>query len=159
MQEALTIEKKNAIVAHQEANDKGKKMLENLFGKKVFLGNVMDRVKTFEDACAELGIDFGDACPHLQKNGDYNAIVAFSKALIITRALNEGWTPDFNNGNWDKFYPYFDMRSSAGGFRFDDYGHGRGITSVGARLCFKSEELARYAGTQFEDIYKGFMTF
>jgi len=157
MQEVLTIEKKNAVVAHTEANEKGKKMLENLFGRKVFLGNVMDRVKTFEDACAELGIDWGDACPKVQKNGDYNAIVAFSKALIIARALNEGWIPDFNNGKWDKYYPYFDMRSSAGGFRFHDcaYGH----ASVGARLCFKSDELARYAGTQFEDIYKGFMTF
>jgi len=159
MQEVLTIEKKNAIVAHTEANEKGKKMLENLFGRKVFLGNVMDRVKTFEDACAELGIDFGDACPHLQKNGDYPAIVAFSKALIITRALNEGWTPDFDNGQWDKYYPYFDMRSSAGGFRFSDYDCDYVSTHVGARLCFKSEELAKYAGTQFEDIYKGFMTF
>ena len=159
MQEVLTIEKKNAIVAHNEANDKGKKMLENLFGRKIFLGNVMDRIKTFEDACAELGIHWGDACPKVQKNGDYGAIVSFAQALIVTRALNEGWKPDFNNGQWDKHYPYFDMRSSAGGFRFNDSACAYDNALVGARLCFKSAELARYAGTQFEDIYKGFMTF
>jgi len=159
MQEVLTIEKKNAIVAHTEANDKGKKMLENLFGRKVFLGNVMDRVKTFEDACAELGIDWSDACPKVQKNGDYGAIVSYAQALIVTRALNEGWTPDFNNGKWDKHYPYFDMRSSAGGFRFSDSDCDGGFTFVGARLCLKSAELARYAGIQFEDIYRGFMAF
>jgi len=155
----LTITKQNARKAHEEAGKETKKVLENLFGKKVLLGNVMDRVKTFEDACAELGIDWGMACPKVQKNGSYGAVVSFAQALIVTEALNEGWQPDFNNGKWDKHYPYFEMRSSAGGFRFSGSVCGSDATHVGARLCFKSEELARYAGMQFESIYKGFMTF
>ena len=44
--------------------------------------------------------------------------------------------------------------SSAGGFVCNDYGSRGTYVAVGSRLCFKSRELAEYAGKQFKDIYE-----
>ncbi len=126
-------------------------------------GNIMERVKTFEDACEVLGIypkeismtvDFGhndDATRSIA------AVAAFAKLVIIVRALNEGWTPDWSNKSQYKYYPWFDM-SSPSGPAYDDCDHWRSVSFVGSRLCFKSRELAEYAGKQFISIYTDFLT-
>lgn len=52
----LNVDKKNVLKAWREADNKGKQMLENLYGKEIFANqNVMDRIKTFEDAMEETG--------------------------------------------------------------------------------------------------------
>ena len=48
--------------------------------------------------------------------------------------------------------------SSAGRFSFNDSDNQYSRSAVGSRLCFKSKDLATYAGTQFLDIYKDFFT-
>ena len=76
---------------------------------------------------------------------------------LLTKSLNEGWEPDWDNSSERKYFPWFNMSSSGSGFSFcvcDDWGT---HSSVGSRLCFKSSELAKYAGTQFTDIYKEYM--
>ena len=87
-------------------------------------------------------------------------LIANYQLMVIAEALNEGWTPDWSNGEWDKWYPWFKMddSSSAGRFSFSDSVNQRSGSSVGSRLCFKSKDLATYAGTQFLDIYKDFFT-
>jgi len=86
--------------------------------------------------------------------------IAYVKLKLIAEALNEGWTPDWSNGEFDKWYPWFDMNdsSSAGRFSFLVAAFRGSDSSVGSRLCFKSKDLATYAGTQFLDIYKDFFT-
>lgn len=42
--ENLTILKENAIKAFDEANAKGKNLLKNLFGEKVFIKNIIERL-------------------------------------------------------------------------------------------------------------------
>lgn len=70
---------------------------------------VTERIKTFEDALAELGeehpavvayrcIEDIDEC-----SGD---IEAYMKLRIITEALNEGWHPDFWNEDETKYWPW-----------------------------------------------------
>lgn len=114
-------------------------------------------IKTFEDACVSLNLNPETILPdfslfpfHHQK-----AMVAHSKLIIIAEALNEGWKPDWSNGKWDKYYPWFDMEDSAsGGFSYDDYGYWYTLSAVSSRLCFKSRELAEYAGKTFQSIYE-----
>ena len=86
--------------------------------------------------------------------------IAYVKLKLIAKALNEGWTPDWSNGEWDKWYPWFKMddSSSAGRFPFHDAVSRYSSSIVSSRLCFKSKDLATYAGTQFLDIYKDFFT-
>ena len=159
MAETLEITRQAAIKAHDEASTKGKTLLENLFGKRVFQKDIKERIKTFDDVIRELGDEpeeFKNAISIMEEPDE----IAYAKLKLIAKALNEGWTPDWSNGEWDKWYPWFDMddSSSAGRFSFDGAGDQRSGSGVGSRLCFKSEELADYAGTQFLDIYKDFFT-
>lgn len=84
--------------------------------KKEDLRPVTERVKTFEDAVAELG-DAHPLCVHyremydnfLFEGGDaVSDIVAYLKLRIITAALNEGWTPQFTSGEY-RYYPCFEL--------------------------------------------------
>ena len=159
MSETLEITRQAAIKAHDEASTKGKTLLENLFGKRVFQKDIKERIKTFDDVIRELGDDpeeFKNAISIMEEPDE----IAYVKLKLIAKALNEGWTPDWSNGEWDKWYPWFNMNdsSSAGRFSFHGAAYQYSHSRVGSRLCFKSEELATYAGTQFLDIYKDFFT-
>ena len=117
----------------------------------------MDEIKTFEDACTKLGINVEEiklTFPE-QLNHHAKAFIAHIKLVIITEALNNGWKPDWTNGKWDKYFAWFVMGSSSGaGFSCIGYDYWDTHSDAGSRLCFKSRKLAKYAGTQFEDIYK-----
>ena len=156
--ETLQIDKANALKAHEEASIKGKSLLENLFGKKVFLKDVKDRIKNFDDVLAENGIsreDFETSCKGLEPDE-----IAYRMAKLVCLAFNEGWLPDWTNSNQYKYFPWFNMGSSSGvGFSYDDCGRWRAISRVGSRLCFKSSDLAKHAGQLFEqEIYKPLFT-
>ncbi|MCF2873193.1 MULTISPECIES: hypothetical protein [unclassified Tenacibaculum] len=74
---------------------------------------------------------------------------------LLCKSLNEEWVPDWSNPNEHKYYPWFKMSSS--GFRYDDHGRWVTFSDVGSHLCFKSPELAKYAGEQFTDVFRKFM--
>ena len=82
--------------------------------KKEDLRPVTERVKTFEDAVAELGednplcIQFREIYDNfLFEGGDGVAdIVAYLKLRIITAALNEGWKPQFTKDEL-RYYPWY----------------------------------------------------
>ena len=95
------------------------------------------KIKTFEDACTALGLDPKTCLPDVSGMPEHHrkAIVANAKLTIIAEALNEGWKPDWNNGEWDKWYPWFDMRSSSGGFSYGDFGNDNTNSNVSSHLC------------------------
>jgi len=149
---------------------------------------VTERIKTFEDACRELG----DAHPFVQHYRTYEAqmhgnlvemddIAAYLKARIIVAALNEGWTPKFEKGEW-RYAPWFRLLTNEEIEELDEdekqdvcrvvgrssnyanaYGglvcsYARSVstysgTHYGSRLAFKTAELAKYAGKQFIEIF------
>ena len=138
--------------------------------RKILLGKtgtVIERVKTFEDVCEELGIDPESCLPYKEpKSGDLYSLSAdqlatnaFVKVSLIAKALNEGWFPNWDDSNEYKYYPWFDMRDSSGsGFSYSNYFYSYAIPNVGSRLCFKSRELCEYAAKQFEQVYKQLFT-
>ncbi|SKB63486.1 hypothetical protein SAMN05660477_00391 [Soonwooa buanensis] len=155
--DTLQITKEAAQKAHENAKNSGKELLENLFGKKVFQKNIMDRIKSIDDVIKGLGNNDSDVLDYLelQKLDIADHILANQQLVIITKALNEGWTPDWDNGQWDKWFNWFYGGSSSSGrfsFSFSDYQYS--FSLCGSRLCFKSKELAQYAAKQFLDTYK-----
>lgn len=120
-------------------------------------------IETFDDACKALGLDPQTAVPVVSGMPEKHqkAIIAHAKLVIVAEALNEGWTPDWNNGQWDKYYPWFDFETPKGswsrGFSFLGFAFVRAFSFVGSRLCFKSGELAEYARTQFIELYREYM--
>jgi hypothetical protein len=118
----------------------------------------MPKIKTFAGACKALGMD-AKKLPDVSMLPDdqQDAIIAHYKLVIIAQALNEGWKPNWSDYNEYKYYPWFNMRSGSG-FSYHGYVSWLAGTTVGSRLCFKSRELAEYAGEQFIDIYNDFLT-
>ena len=75
-------------------------------------------------------------------------------AVVIIKALNDGWIPDWNDSNQYKYYPWFCLGED---FRYNFFYRYYTHAAVSSRLCLKSKELAIYAGQQFGEIYKKFI--
>ena len=144
--------------------------------------DVRKRIKTFEDACREIGIDAEAWNRDKISLGLEPDVLAFLKLRIIVKALNEGWEPQFTEDEC-RYYPWFILytreeynkldeeeksrvvgRSSnnadaLGGvsFAYASYGSSYTSASIGVRLAFKTSELAAYCGRQFLDIWADFV--
>ena len=143
---------------------------------------VRERIKTFEDACREIGIDAEAWNRDKISLGLEPDVLAFLKLRIIVKALNEGWEPRFTEDEC-RYYPWFILytgeeynkldeeeksrvvfRSSVsanafGGVSYASASYGSSLTfaSIGVRLAFKTSELAAYCGRQFLDIWADFV--
>lgn len=76
---------------------------------------ITERVKTFEDACRELGEDHPFVLAYQNTNlrdpevaEENRDILAYMKLRIIAAALNEGWEPQFTEDEW-RWYPWFTL--------------------------------------------------
>jgi hypothetical protein len=122
-------------------------------------------VKTFEQACESLGLDPVNIIPEVSfyPEDSRKAVVAMAKLLIINRALNGDWKPDWNNVEEYKYYPWWNMEKT------DDNPSGFGLycvyyfhlstSGVGSRLCFQTRSLAEHAAKHFIDLYRDMLTF
>ena len=67
---------------------------------------VTERIKTFEDACEELGINPEEWMAENETYKEDADILAYLKLRIITLALNEGWKPSFAKDEY-RYYPWY----------------------------------------------------
>ena len=114
----------------------------------------IERINTVEDILNDHKIDINDfetECSDIPEDEK-----AYKLIKLLSKSLNEGWEPDWDNSNETKYVPWFEMGGSSG-FRFDGCGDWDSHSDVGSRLCFKSRKLAEYAGKQFTELYKKFM--
>jgi hypothetical protein len=153
MTKQVTMSLELATKLYNGSSDELKELILENFPQ---LGNIMERVKTFEDACKVIGedpsSDFFTNCslrPHE---------IATRKVETIAKALNQEWFPNWNDSSELKYYPWFDLSSSGSGFSYYDYVFVNSGSYVGSRLVFKTRELAIYAGKQFTEIYKEMFT-
>lgn len=187
----MDIKKENVLAAYETARKAGAdstmKVLEQLFGEETFKPkDITERIKTFEDACRELGNGHPFVCAYRAwENGGLNGqedIDAYLKLRIICAALNEGWEPQFTEDEW-RYYPWFWLYTQAeidsmdeeerqdrqmmstGDYQTDYAGFASAGSatapstanaSVGSRLCLKSDTLAVYCGKQFIDLWADF---
>ncbi|MDM1557082.1 hypothetical protein HX126_21230 [Chryseobacterium indologenes] len=117
---------------------------------------IKERIKDFDDVLLYHGINsdqFKKQCAGLTDDE-----IAYKQLKLITSALNEDWTPDWQNDDQWKYYPWFDMdsSSSSGRFSFDHSDDLFSASVCGSRLCFKSRDLCEYAAKTFIDIYREF---
>lgn len=144
--------------------------------------DVRKRIKTFEDACREIGIDAEAWNRDKISLGLEPDVLAFLKLRIIVKALNEGWEPQFTEDEC-RYYPWFilytreeynkldEEEKSRVVYRSSNYAFVLGGVSfvsanfdssyayayIGVRLAFKTSELAAYCGRQFLDIWADFV--
>ena len=124
--------------------------------------DVTKRIKTLEDACAELGEKHPLVTQYrLSVSAAYigdpmtKDFIAFLKLRIIAAALNEGWEPTFDKDE-KRWYPWFTVKQGGLVFANANNAGSYSVAYHGVRLLFKSKKLAEYAGKQFIDIYKDF---
>ena len=116
---------------------------------------ITDLVKTFDDACTELGISPLNE-DKLMDLGLTKHDIAYQKLATIVKALNEGWVPDVCDDRVYRWYPWFVTNGSPSSFAFYDSDCGAAFANAGSgsRLKFRTRELAEYAAKQFIDIWK-----
>jgi len=146
---SLTIEKQEAKRIYPESPEWFQKQLVQAFGEECFKEKGFETIKTFEDACAVVGIDPG---LFLNRN-DTPDELAYKKLKVIVRAINDGWVPDWSNRDQYKYYPWFEVLSSGFGFSYSGSNFTNAHSTVGSRLCFESKEKSDYAAKQFIDTY------
>ena len=155
----IEINQENLLKAYANGSKDNQKLLKSLFPDQNFNIKITDRCKTFDDACRILNLVHPFQPVGLEDivlGKDLKAVTAFIKLNIISRVLNEGWEPNWNDDNEKKWYPWFRM---AGGFAFyvSYYDYTGTFTFLGSRLCYRSKEISDYAGTQFLPEYKDLM--
>lgn len=147
---------------------------------------VTERIKTLADAMEALG----QGNPLVEEyiavrdklRTDAGELIAYLKLRIIVAALNEGWEPKFEKGEY-RYFPWFCLYTKGQYDELDDEEKGRCVlrsgsytysfygfvycfangdaslsyTSYGSRLAFRTRELAAYAGRQFIEEWADFM--
>ena len=149
---------------------------------------VTERIKTFEDACNALGdehplvIQYRLTAAAFKGDPMTEDFIAYLKLRIIVAALNEGWEPKFEKGEY-RYYPWFYLYTKEQYDELDDKEKGRCVlrsgssssacgglsyanahnsfshshSSFGSRLALRTRELAAYAGRQFTEEWADFM--
>ena len=149
---------------------------------------VTERIKTFTDACNALDDEHPLVTQYRLTAGAYKGdpmtedFIAYLKLRIIVAALNEGWEPKFEKGEY-RYFPWFnlytkeeydelddeekgrcvlrsDYNSYAYGglaYAFAFYASSRSLSHFGSRLAFRTRELAAYAGKQFTEEWADFL--
>lgn len=115
----MEIKIENAKAALKTADESVKKVLLTLLPElketeapRAANRPITERVKTFEDACRELGEDnhFVEQYRVIEENAvftsDGHDIFTYLKLRIIAAALNEGWKPQFTEDE-ERWYPWF----------------------------------------------------
>lgn len=153
----LKIKKETAKKLYVESADWFKEVLVETFGEECFKKIKWEDIKTFDDACRVCGTTEAEFNAKWEKLGLDLDTIFYEKLKIVAKAINQGWVPDWGNTSQYKYYPWFDVLPSGSGFSRSVYYCTRTDTSVGSRLCFETSEKAKYAGTQFIDIYKNYL--
>lgn len=116
----MEIKKENAIAAYNAANEDTKKVLLSLLPEleeEIRPKDITKCVKTFEDACRELGeehpfvVQYKYNCNNIsfwKLNVGAADLGAFLRLRIVCAALNEGWKPQFTEDE-KRWYPSFEL--------------------------------------------------
>ena len=180
MEKELKISADDALKAYKNADNYGKKILEDLFGKEFYKIDIKERVKCFEGAITALGMENQAVKDYysIARKTSAKDIVAFTKLRVIAEALNEGWKP--NSDIWEgNYYTSFILynkeefeelkdkeklecleicRSDKESIYAEvDSKLAMSFVDSDDKISFKSRELARYCGKQFFDIWKDYL--
>lgn len=118
--------------------------------------SIIEKAKTFEDACQETGMPEKLELNPLIPEKIRRSITLNYQLTVIAAALNEGWEPDYADFNQPKYEVYGDAASGSVASRayVKSYcGASGAYAFFGFRLCFKTRELAEYSVKQFENLY------
>lgn len=117
-------------------------------------------IKTFEDACTKLALNPAQLPDTSMIPEEFSKpIVAAYKLMIIFKAINNGWVPDWSDWSKYKYYPWYAVLSSGFGFSHSYYHCTYATTSVGSRLCTDTSDKAKFIAEQFKAEYQEYFLY
>jgi hypothetical protein len=149
----LTIDSKEALRLYPNASSEMKAIFESTFGRDFFFGKITDKIKTYGDVIDLSGLILGLPYRPDTKTKEEKSINAYVKLLVIVKAYNEGWMPNWEDKNEYKYYPYF-YRSDGSWLVYCRAWHS--TLHFPSGLCFKSRKLAEDAMEKFSDTYNDY---
>lgn len=158
----LKIETANALTAYKQADDSGKLLLENLFGKTIFNRPLKEVAQTFDGVLSLRKAPDENEQIILNYAGVNRSILA-SQALLkfdmMNEVISEGVKLDWGDARQPKHYAWFDVvvdKSKPTGFGLSliVVSCTRTDAFVGARLCFPEEWMVKWAVEYYLDLYE-----
>lgn len=123
------------------------------------------QIKTWQEAFAAKGIN-PEIMPDVSMLPEAyrKPQIALFKLHVVAEVLNEGWQPDYTDHGQPKYFPWFEVQAnkatpSGFGLSCNVCDHWYANSLVGVRLCFKTSVIAKYAGTQFKELYEELFLF
>ena len=115
------------------------------------------KIKSYEAACKALGLKpISDEVFNAFQKEDRKTMAAYHKLAVITRAINEGWQPDWSNRDERKYEPYMYTNNAGLACASTYYTPSNAATFIGSRLCFRDYERATFAVETFGELYKDY---
>jgi hypothetical protein len=122
-------------------------------------------IKSFESACKALNLD-PKSLPEVKNvpKKHQQAIIAHYKLITIVEAVNEGWSPNWNDSDEYKYYPWFKVTAtkkskSGSGLVYGRYDCFCADSIVGSRLCLQTREKAEYVAKKFKKLYEQYFLY
>ena len=114
-------------------------------------------IKSYEDACKVLGLKpLADEVFNAFPKAEREDVKAYHQLSVITKAINEGWEPDWTNRKEEKFELYMYTNAAGLASARSAYAPSATTTGIGSRLCFPDYERAAYAVATFGELYKAY---
>lgn len=154
----LTINEETALKLYPTASEELKTILEDTFGKDVFLP-AEERINSFDDALKASGrpeVPEFDCVPE-----DLRLFFkAIYRCVIITEAFNQGKRLDIYNSKQERHYPYFENNGSASTFGLYGAGCDNSTSDAGSgsRLSFLDDKRAKIAGEKFSTEFRDMLS-
>lgn len=118
------------------------------------------KITSYEDACKVLNIQpINEEVFNAFPKEDQRSMLAYHKLTVITRALNNGWKPNWDDQNEWKYYPLFRYVNAGLSCASTPNAASNTFAAVGSRLCFPTSALAKYAAEHFADLYRDYYCF
>lgn len=122
--------------------------------------NTEKKIASYEDACRVLNIQpINEEVFNIFPKEDQRSMLAYHKLTVITRALNNGWKPNWDDQNEWKYYPLFRYVNAGLSFAATNRTAASTLAYIGSRLCFPTSALAKYAAEHFADLYRDYYCF
>lgn len=114
------------------------------------------KITSYEAACKAVGLQPVSDAVFTAFGEDAKTMAAYHKLCVITRAINEGWQPDWSNSDERKYEPFMYTNSAGLSSVFSDSSPSDEYTTIGSRLSFRDYERATFAVVTFGKLYKDY---
>lgn len=153
----LQLPEKKAREIYATGSDEMKTVLEASAPEGFFKESITDRITSVEALFAELGEDyllFREQCSSI---GLKKHEVAYMIATRLYAVLNEGWVPDYDDSDQEKWELWYYLNQP--GFRLFVVYYVYTRTTAGARLALRKKELGLHVDKYFRHIMLDLLTY